>query len=228
MSILHRNRIKEIERIDSELATLGGQYERIGVRIADLKATRSKAVAAFATELVSDLDFSRVSVPELIDCLTRLNDDRHAGDDSAATEDDVNRKRGDFKVHVKLSSNASVKNRAILEASGLGWNGRAAGWTGSVGSAELAKLHLVFKNRVTPGPQLEVGEPPTTSHESAPRHVYVDEAQAAVQDQPDAPETRRDEGEQADQSPVRPVMTPFRGLPVRRLPVSLPEPESPA
>jgi len=227
MNATHRNHIKKLERIDSELAALRDEHARICVRIAELETTRRTGIAAFASEIVSGLDLSRVSVSQLMDRLATLNDVRHADDDSAATEGDVNHARGDVNVFVRISRNASVEKRALLDAHGLRWNGRTGGWSGSVSATQLAKLHLVFKSKVTARPMPGADEPSAISQESAVSPVCAGDT---GQHEPDATQTMRDRADQVEQSPVRPVMTTtlFRGLPVRRPPASLPDPESPA
>lgn len=229
MTTPHRNRIKQLERIDVELAVLRDQSARIKARIVALEAARRTGILEVASETVGRLDLSQVPVSQLLARLMMLNEVEHDDDDSAATEEAVDRQRDDnIKTFFKLSRNTTAEKRAILEASGLHWNGRAAGWTGSVGSAELARLHLVFKNRVTPQPMIDAGDPPAPSHESAADPLRVDEGQDAVQ--PYALETRTTrEGEPVEQGVVRPAMTTlFRGLPLRRPPARPPEPESPA
>jgi hypothetical protein len=229
MTTPHRSLIKQLERIDNELAALRDQHGRISARIATLETTRKTGLLKIASEIVSGLDLSQVPVSRLIDRLATLNEVHHDDDDSVTTEEDVNRQRDDsIKTFVKLSRNTTAEKRALLEGSGLHWNGRAAGWSGSVGSAELARLHLVFKNRVTP-PMTDAGESPAFSQESDAEPLCADEAQDAAQGEPDALETRTDKSEPVEQTVVMPTMTTlFRGLPLRRPPANLREPENPA
>lgn len=232
MAIRRRTRIKELERIDVELAALRDQRARIDARIASLEARRKAGLLEVVNEIVSGLDLSQVPVTRVLARLTTLDKVQRDGDDNAATEEDVDRRqRGEenIKTLVKLSRNTATAKRAILEGSGLRWNGRAAGWSGTVGSAELARLRLVFKERVTMPPTIDPGETPLLPQESDADALCVDEVPIATQSEPDAQEARIDEGGPAEQAVTAPVVTTFfRGLPVRRPLPSLKEPESPA
>ena len=226
MSARHHNPIKQLERIDIELAALREQRTGIEARIATLKAERKAGVLEIASQTLSRLDLSQVSVPQLLARLESLNDVDHDEDDTATTADPV---RGDcIKAFVKLSRNTTKENRALLESSSLRWNGRAAGWTGSIGSAELARLHLVFKDRVTPQPMIDAGVPPAPSQESAANPIHADETQGPAQAEPDMRETRTDEVEPTAQALVPVMTTLLRGLPMRRAPSSPKEPEYPS
>lgn len=224
----HRSHIKQLERIDNELAALRDQQMRIGARIATLEAMRKTGLLEIASEIVSGLDLSHVPVSRLIERLTMLNEVHHDDDDSVMVEEDVNRERDDdIKAFVKISRNTTAEKRAVLEANGLCWNGRAGGWSGSVSAVQLAKLHIVFKSRVTARPMIDVGESPAISHESTASHACADEAQDAPQGEPDPPGTRIDQGEPVEQAVVMPAMTAlFRGLP-RRPQADLPESDNP-
>jgi hypothetical protein len=190
---------------------------------------RKTGLLEIASEIIEALDLSHVPVSRLIDRLTMLNEVHHADDDSAATEEDVNHERDDnIKTFVKISRNTTAEKRAVLEANGLRWNGRAGGWSGSVSAAQLAKLHVVFKNRVTPPSMTDTGDSRALSEKSDAGPPSADEEQDAAQGEPDALETRTDQSEPVEQPVVMPVMsTLYRGLP-RRPPANLPEPDNPA
>src|SRR5260370_26903690 len=230
MALRHRSRVRELERTAAELAALRDKRARIEVKIASMEAMRKTGLVEVVSESVGGLDLSQVPVEQVLARLTALDEVQPDGDDTALTEEDVDLPEAGNEEYVetfaKISRNTTIGKRAILERSGLHWNGRAGGWAGTVGNAALARLRLVFKERVTTPAMIDAGAPPLLPGESGAALLRAAEAPDTAPGEPDAGECRTDEGKPAEQVALKTTL--FRGLPAPRPPPSLNEPANPA
>ena len=165
------------------------------------------AVMAIVGDAVGRLDFGQVAIDDLLSSIAALTESIANRSDPAAPSGGAG-----ALVFVRLSRNASASNRQALKAAGLRWNGRSAGWTGSVSRAQLAELRCVFGKRVEKPEGVDAGEDPGSSPEGAERAVSADAAANAVTVQGDQGQT----DEVVPSVSAATMRLPFGSFPVRR------------
>lgn len=199
--------VRDIEQNQARIAALRNDQVRIGKEIEELMLANKANIMTLVGNAVERLDFGSVAIDDLLLLISKMTES--VGVRSASVASCIS--PGTIQAFVRLSRNASVSNRKVLDSAGLRWNGRSGGWTGLVSAAQLAELRQVFGLRV---------EKPEGGNEG---QDLIDDAQGAVSadvkaiDKPfDEVQGKTDEAVSSSSDATLIPRSPFGGFPVRR------------
>src|ERR1700736_3293896 len=143
----YSTRIKEVELTQARLSRLRQQRAEIDIEIALLEAEQEANVVDVVTDTIKRLDIAHFPITEILARLAEMSQNlQHTVAPTSKSSNTAS--PGRVAAFVKLTRNASVANRAVLETAGLHWNGRARGWSGRVTTQSLEHLRSVFGERV--------------------------------------------------------------------------------
>ncbi len=196
---------REITQTDTEIAKLCENHARIGRKIAELKTVQKGRLTQLATEAIDRLDVGQVPIEDLLLAISCLGQSARSESVSAPPPPPGH---ATVEAFVKISSNCSARNRAILVASGLHWHGRDEGWRGHVTEDQLTRLRDCFGERLKE--PTVVGAEEGEAREGGPGAVS---AAAAALGEAEPPVEAAVPDETTATTSLR---VPIRGLPARR------------